>query len=302
MRVLVTGATGFIGRWLVEELRAAGHELVGRPDERVEITDAAAVAGLVEDARPEGVVHLAAVSFGPDASRDPDAAMLVNARGTRLLLDALAGLDPTPAAVVVSSSDVYGAPDPADLPLTEDAPARPVSAYGRSKLEQERVALAAAASGGLPVAVVRPFNHTGPGQRPEFVAPALARRVLAARDRGQDEIVAGNVDVRRDLGDVRDLATALRLTLEGLAGGSIPSGTILNVATGRSVAIRDVVGMIAEIAGVEVEPRIDPSLVRPGDPPEIRGDASRLTALTGWQPSIPLRQTLEDLVASLDRR
>jgi GDP-4-dehydro-6-deoxy-D-mannose reductase len=302
VRVLVTGAGGFVGRWLVEELRAAGHELPGPPGERVEITDAAAVARVVREARPEGVVHLAALSFGPDAARDPDAAMLVNARGTRTLLDGLAGLDPAPAVVVVSSSDVYGAPDPADLPLSEDAPTRPTSAYGRSKLEAERVAFSAARESGLALAVVRPFNQTGPGQRAEFVAPALARRILAARDRGEREIVVGNVDVRRDLGDVRDLARALRLILDGLAGGSIPSGAILNVATGRSVAIRDVVAMIAEIAGVEIEPRVDPSLVRPDDPPEIRGDASRLTELTGWGPTIPLRRTLEDLVASLGLR
>jgi GDP-4-dehydro-6-deoxy-D-mannose reductase len=300
VRVLVTGATGFVGRWLIEELRAAGHEIAGRPGERVDITDTAAVDRLVREARPEGVVHLAAVSFGPDATRDPDAAMLVNARGTKSLLDALAGLDPAPAVVLSSSSDVYGAPDPEDLPLTEDAPTRPTSAYGRSKLEGERVALAVAEPGPCRMAIVRPFNHTGPGQRPEFVAPALARRVLAARAAGDREIVVGNIDVRRDIGDVRDLARALRLILEALAARTIPSGTILNVATGRSVAIRDVVATIADIAGVEIEPRVDASLVRPDDPPEIRGDASRLTALTGWQPSIPLRRTLEDLVASLD--
>jgi GDP-4-dehydro-6-deoxy-D-mannose reductase len=302
VRVLVTGSTGFVGRWLVEELRATGHELVGRPGERTEITDAAAVAGLVQNARPEGVVHLAAVSFGPDASRDPDAAMLVNARGTRMLLDALAALDPTPAVVVVSSSDVYGAPDPSDLPLAEDAPTRPASAYGRSKLEQEQVALAAVADGALRVAVVRPFNHTGPGQRPEFVTPALARRILAARNQGRTEIVVGNVDVRRDIGDVRDLARALRLILEGLSGGAVPSGTVLNVATGRSVAIRDVLGMLAQIIGSDIEPRVDPSLLRANDPPDIRGDASRLRGLTRWEPEIPLRRTLEDLVASLDGR
>jgi GDP-4-dehydro-6-deoxy-D-mannose reductase len=301
VRVLVTGATGFVGRWLVAELGANGHEIAGGTS-RIEITSPDAVDALVRDARPDGVVHLAAVSYGPDATRDPDAAMLVNARGTRTLLDALDRLDRRAAVVAISSSDVYGAPDAADLPLTETAPTNPVSPYGRSKLEAERAALAVAAERRLPVAVVRPFNHTGPGQRPEFVAPALARRVLVARDAGDREIVVGNIDVRRDIGDVRDLARALRLVLQGLASGAIATGSILNVATGRSVAIRELIDEIATIVGTPVEPRVDPTLVRASDPPEIVGDASRLRQLTGWEPAIPLRQTLQDLVSSIDRR
>ncbi len=148
--------------------------------------------------------------------------------------------------------------------------------------------------------MTRSFNHTGPGQRPEFVAPALARRVLAARDGRRGEIVVGNLDVRRDFGDVRDVVRAYRLILEGLDAGTIESGSVLNVATGRSMAIRDLLTAIADIVGVGIRPVRDASLVRADDPPEIVGDASRLRELTGWQPSIPIRRTLEDLVADLD--
>ena len=188
---------------------------------------------------------------------------------------------------------------PEDLPLRESAPARPRSAYGRSKLLQEQTALTDGRDRGVAVAVTRSFNHTGPGQRPEFVAPALARRILAARAEGRSDIVVGNIDVRRDFSDVRDVVRAYRLLLEGLAAGTVPTGTVVNVASGRSVSIREVIALLADLVGVTVEPRVDPALVRVDDPPELVGDISLLRTLTGWEPRIPLRQTLADLVASL---
>lgn len=285
---------------MVDELVAGGHILAGPPGARVDVTDADAIAALVDDARPDGIVHLAGIAFGPDAARDPEAAERVNAGGTTALLRVVASRRQPPCVVVVGSSDVYGVPDPGDLPLTEQAPTRPVSAYGRSKLGQEHAALGAAREGAARIAVTRSFNHTGPGQRPEFVAPALARRVLAARDAHRVDIPVGNIDVRRDFGDVRDVVRAYRLILEGLAAGTIPSGSVLNVATGRSVAIGEMLAVVADIVGIAVRPRRDASLVRVGEPEEIVGDATRLRRMTGWQPSIPLRQTLADLVASIE--
>jgi len=114
------------------------------------------------------------------------------------------------------------------------------------------------------------------------------------------EISVGNIDVRRDLGDVRDVARAYRLLLEGLADGALGHATLVNVATGRAVAIRDVLSILCQLAGVEAEPIVDPALVRPDDPQEIVGDASRLRALTGWVPAIDLERTLADLFASIE--
>jgi GDP-4-dehydro-6-deoxy-D-mannose reductase len=300
MRVLVTGASGFVGRWMVEELAGAGHHVTGTPPRnRLDVNNEGAVAAFVARARPEGVVHLAGMAFGPDATRDPEAAARVNVDGTAVVLEAVRSVSPGAAVVVAGSADVYGSPNPWDLPLKESAPIRPTGPYGRSKLAQEEVALAAAREGSLAVVATRSFNHTGPGQRPEFVAPALARRILAARDQGLDAIRVGNIDVRRDIGDVRDVARAYRLILDGLAEGRIAPGTVVNVATGNSVAIRHVLGVLAEIVGVQVGSQVDPTLVRTDDPPEIVGDSSRLRSLTGWEPRIPLRQTLTDLVESL---
>ncbi len=146
----------------------------------------------------------------------------------------------------------------------------------------------------------RSFNHTGPGQRPDFVAPALAHRVLEARRSGSGDVVVGNLDVRRDLGDVRDVVRAYRLLLEGLRDGRVPPGSVVNVATGRSVSIRRILEILSAAGGVVPTPRVDPQLVRENDPPEIVGDAAALRRLTGWQPTIPLEQTLADLIASIE--
>ena len=301
MRVLVTGATGFVGRWLVRELEAAGHEVIAAPGSSdLDVTDGSAVARFVDAAQPDALAHLAGVSYAGDASRDPERALAVNEGGTRAILEVAAALRRPVATLVIGSSEVYGAPEASDLPLTEGGPLRTDQPYGLSKLAQERVALRLGEDLGVPVAVARSFNHTGPGQRPDFVAPALARRVLAARASGSDEVVVGNVDVRRDLGDVRDVVRAYRLLVEGLVGGSIPPGTVANVATGSSVAIRSVLERLAQAAGVHVTLKVDPSLVRANDPPDIVGDATLLRRLTGWVPTIPLETTLADLMASLD--
>jgi GDP-4-dehydro-6-deoxy-D-mannose reductase len=302
VRVLVTGSAGFAGRWLMSELRSAGHVVTGdRPDgRRVDIVDRAAIGDLVDTARPDLVLHLAAVSFGPDAQADPNEALRVNVGGTAALLEVLGRLASRPALVVVSSSDVYGSPADEDLPLDESAPTLPERAYGLSKLGQESVAIARAGGLGLRVVVARPFNHTGPGQPPRFAVPAFAARILAARSEGHTEITAGNIDVRRDFGDVRDTVRAYRLLGEALVDGSIDSGRVFNIATGLATRIGDLIDRLAVAAGHPVTVRIDPALVRSDDPPCIVGDAGALHALTGWAPEIPLERTLSEILAAAE--
>lgn len=302
MRVYVTGASGFVGRWLARELEEAGHEVAPPPGSpQIEITDADALRVDLERARPDAVVHLAAISFAPDAGADPAGAMAVNVAGTDALMRAIASLDPRPAVLAISSSEVYGTPSPEALPLTELAPLRPRTIYGLTKVGQEAAAVWGALRHGLRLVVARPFNHTGPGQRPVFAVPAFVQRVLAVRNAEADSIRAGNIDVRRDIGDVRDVVRAYRLLLERMESGWPASPTTFNVASGRAVAIGEVIETLCRLVGVEPRIAVDPDLVRPGDPPEIVGDARALTDAVGWRPEVPLATTLADMLEEAQR-
>lgn len=306
MRVLVTGATGFAGRWLVRDLEAAGHTTIPTPRrDELDLRDAQAVGAFVATTAPDAIAHLAGIAYGPDARRAPDDAFAVNAGGTRTILAAAEAIAPDLPVLVVSSSEVYGAPRALDLPIAESAPIRAEQPYGRSKVGLERAAADAAGRGVRRIAIGRPFNHTGPGQRLEFVVPALARRVIDAARDGRSTIAAGNVDVRRDFADVRDVARAYRLILEALARGELASGPqprVYNIATGRSTPIREIATAFGALAGLDVGIEIDPALVRSDDPAEIRGDASRIATDLGWRPTIPLEDTLRDVFADVRAR
>jgi GDP-4-dehydro-6-deoxy-D-mannose reductase len=296
VRILVTGATGFVGRWLIRELEAAGHEVDALPrDPGLDFARSSDVAAVVALAQPDAVAHLAGVTFLPDAERDPDHATRVNVDGTRAILEALDAARSDAVFLVTSTADVY-APD-APLPINELARVAPRSAYGRSKVAQEEVARAAA-RGGRPVTIVRAFNHVGPGQRPVFVVPALARRVLAVHAGEADAIPIGDVTARRDFTDVRDVVRAYRLLLEGMSGPTERSteATVVNVGSGRSVSIEEVLRMLCSIAGVEPVWRVDDAQLRPNEIPDRVADTTLLRWLTGWEPRIPLETSLRDVL------
>ncbi len=291
MRVLVTGARGFVGRHLVAHLRERGDEIV-EVDREVDVTDGEAMASAVAEAAPEAVCHLAALSHVGDSWRDPEAAERVNVGGTAHLLAALrhAGLDAL--TLLVSSAEVYGIVEPGELPLTEARPPRPVSPYGRSKLEAEQVAREAARQFAQRVVVARPFNHVGPGQARSFVVPALISRLLEAREEGRAVVAVGDLSARRDFTDVRDVVRAYR----GLLEHGRP-GETYHVASGHDVAIGELATELVERLAPGVRLEVDPALVRPVEVPVLRGDASKLARATGWSPRIPLSRSLEDVIA-----
>jgi len=299
MKVLVTGATGFAGCWLMRELTDAGHDAVAAPPSAaLNIADMRAVAQLVDAVRPDAIAHLAAVALAPAAVADPERALRAAVVGTQAVFEAVRVAGRRCAVLVSGSSDVYGDPDAGDLPLSEDAPLGPTRLYGVIKMAQEAVALAAGARYRIPVVVTRSFNHVGPGQRPGFVIPEFVGRVRAVREGAASDIPVGNLDIRRDLTDVRDVARAYRLLLEAVAAG-LGAPLVVNVASGHSISIREVLGLLCQIAGIEAKVRVDAALVRPGEPAEIIGSPALLASLTGWRPEIPLERTLENVLTDV---
>jgi nucleoside-diphosphate-sugar epimerase len=311
MRVLVTGADGFVGRRLVARLVETGHKVTAacRPsdeperwqDDRwgeavrtvpFELTDGAGMREALRDAH-DAVVHLAAVASVREARQDPGLAWVVNAAGTARLMDGLlrardeVGSDPV--VLMVSSAEVYGAGPAA--PRVETDPARPQSSYAASKAGSEIAALEAWRRAELPVIVARPFTHTGPGQRPPYVVPAFIERLAAAKAGGSRRVPTGNLQPVRDMLDVRDVVEAYLALLE-----RGEPGETYNVARGEGIALDQLFRRIAKIVGVEAEPFPDASLLRSGDIPHLVGDASKLRQATGWAPRITLDQTLRDMV------
>ena len=299
MRALVTGADGFVGRWLTEHLEGAGDDVwqatgmragEGPRRRQIDLRDDASVREALAWARPDAVYHLAAVAFGPDAAGDIGHAVDVTVRGTAFLLEAAARLAQPPTVLIPSSSEVYGAP-PGGGKIDESQPLAPVSPYGATKVAQEALGLAYQRSAAIPVVVARAFNHIGPGQRESFAVPSFAAQLAEiAAGRAEPVVRAGNLAAERDFTDVRDVVRAYRLLV---AGGH--SGAPFNVASGRAVAVSELLGMLIERSGRQVEVVIDPARLRPIDVPAITSDSSRLRSLTGWQPEWDLRRTLHDV-------
>jgi GDP-4-dehydro-6-deoxy-D-mannose reductase len=311
LNVLVTGADGFVGRWVVRALLGRGDAVIGAvrpagpgldglseaerravrwvPLELGDVESVRRTAGLPVDA----VVHLAAVASGTDAMADPGYAWAVNAAGTARLLGELgrrrASDGSDPRVLLASTAEVYG--PGAARPRTETDATTPRSPYAASKLGAELAARETALRTGLRVVVARAFPHTGPGQDERFVAAAFARRLRGARLARSRAVKVGNLEPVRDFLDVRDVAAAYVLLL---ACGE--SGEVYNVASGEGLTLRDLFERLAAIVGVDAIAEPDPELIRPADIPHLVGDASKLRSTTGWAPTIPLEQSLRELV------
>jgi GDP-4-dehydro-6-deoxy-D-mannose reductase len=299
MRAVVTGGLGFVGRHLVAHLRDAGDEVTTldhKGDLAVDVTDGQAVAAALAEAAPDAVYHLAGWADVGASWTDPVTVLRVNAEGTLHVLRACtaAGVD---RVLAVASADVYGVVTEEELPLTEASPLRPTSPYAASKLAADALALQAFLGHGLGVVRVRPFNHLGPGQSEQFVAPAIAARIARAERDGTDTIPVGNLSARRDLTDVRDVVRAYRLLIE-----RGEAGEVYNVCSGVDVSIQTLADLLVGLARRPVRLVTDPDLLRPVDLPVLRGDATRLHAATGWKPEIPIEQTVADLLDDMRQR
>lgn len=310
MRVLVTGADGFVGRHLVRRLLQDGNQVAAacRPGGNrvswkeprgaglevvpLELTDDASITAAVGWGA-DAIVHLAAVASVREAISDPGTAWVVNAAGTARLVHAAATLrvagQGDAVVLLISSGEVYGPGGPA--PRRETDPPLPHSSYAASKLAAELAGLEAWRRTGIRVIIARPFTHTGPGQTTRYVLPALVERMRAAKASGATSIPTGSLTSVRDFLDVRDVVEAyVALLAHGVAGETY------NVARGEGIALADLFGRLTQLVGVRVEPKTDPALTRAADIPHLVGDSTKLRRATNWAPSITLEQTLRELV------
>jgi GDP-4-dehydro-6-deoxy-D-mannose reductase len=297
MRALVTGASGFVGRYLCAHLERTGDEvavvdtIAAEAADAVDITDADAVRGAVERAAPEVVYHLAALSHVGESWKQGERLTQVNVVGTENVVNACRSVA-VHRIVVVGSAEQYGATSRHDPPVREDAPMRPVTPYGQSKLAAETAALEAFHHHGLPVVCVRAFNHTGPGQPPQFLVPGIATRIAAAERLGLDQVTIGNGTPVRDFSDVRDVVHAYRL----LAERGEP-GETYNVASGVGMRIEDLARRLLRLSSRPLELITDhPELTRPVDASILVGDPAKLAGATGWTPEFSLDRTLADVL------
>jgi GDP-4-dehydro-6-deoxy-D-mannose reductase len=290
VKALVTGAGGFVGPYLSAHLESMGDEVVGT-DAEVDITDGEGVRKAFLDVRPEVVYHLAAASHVGTSWSAPVDVVRVNVEGSlNVFLAALeAGVE---RVLLIGSAEQYGRLTPDLLPVAETTPLRPVSPYGASKAGAEMMASHVFRGRGLPVVSVRAFNHLGPGQSEALVASTIAKQVAEAERAGGGVVRTGNLEARRDFTDVRDVVRAYRLLVE-----RGEPGEAYNVCSGRDVAIQDIADHLAGQATAEVTFELDPERLRPADVPVVRGDSSKLRGATGWEPTIPLEQTLGDVLA-----
>lgn len=298
---LVTGAAGFAGSHLLDQLAADGVPTVAwyRPHGQapraldgvrwhgVDLLDAAAVRDAIRDTQPSVIFHCAGAAHVGQSWDTTAATLRVNVIGTHHLVEAVRQHVPGAALLITSSALVYG---PSLDAIDESHPLTPNSPYGLSKIAQE---LVGTASGGHPrTFVARPFNHFGPRQEASFVSAAFARQIAEIEAGLKPPVIeVGNLSARRDLTDVRDTVHAYRLMVER----GVP-GRPYNICRGEAVAVQTVLDLLVSFARVSVHVVSDPARYRPNDSPIVLGNPARAASELGWTPRIPLEQTLNDLL------
>jgi len=289
VRVVVTGARGFVGRRLVPRLEREGCAVLA-VDRELEISQAVGVGEAFARARPDAIVHLAAQSSLIAAEADPPRAYRVNYLGTRAVLEAARHYAPRARVLLVSSAQVYGSAQPGTEPFDESAPLRPRSVYDWTKAAGDLLG-AWYADRGLDVLRVRPFNHTGAGQDRVFFASAMAFQIAQMEaGRCSPVLAVGNLESVRDFLDVEDVVEAyVRLLQPGVASG------IYNVASGRGWTMREVLDLLLARTALSPKIQVDEARFRPTD--VSVGTAAKIEAATGWKPTRALGDTLAGLLA-----
>jgi GDP-4-dehydro-6-deoxy-D-mannose reductase len=308
MRVLITGINGFVGGHLAEHLLAeTSWQIIGVAREATlslatlrehvqlhaaDLLDADAVQRLLRETRPDAIFHLAAQAHAPTSFRDPAGTLTTNVLMQLNLFEAVRAAQLDPTFLIVCTGEEYGAVQPHELPVDEDTPLRPVSPYAVSKVAQDMLAYQYHAAYQLKTIRVRPFNHTGPRQEDRYAPTAFAHQIARIEAGLQPPTVSvGNLAAQRDFSDVRDVVRAYRLAVE-----QGEPGAVYNIGSGQAVAIQAILDQLIALSHATIEVQPDPERMRPADVPLIVCDSSRFRQRTGWQPQIPLAQTLHDVL------
>jgi GDP-4-dehydro-6-deoxy-D-mannose reductase len=293
--IFVTGASGFVGRHFRQLIEASKDWRIAAAPAEMDLRDTNSVERSLEalPGAPDAVLHLAAQSNVPQAFADPESTFDVNFLGSLRLLRALKKIHFNGRFLFVGSADAYGLVAEAQLPVGEDQPLKPRNPYAVSKAATESLIYQWSQTEGLNAAVVRPFNHIGPGQDERFAIAAFARQIVEiSLGLCPARICVGDIDVGRDFSDVRDVVRAYLALISMEA-----SGPVYNVGSGTESLLRDVLQRLLQIADVRAEILIDPQRMRLAEQRHMRADTGRLVADTGWQPLYSLDQTLIDILA-----
>ena len=308
-KALITGINGFVGSHLAESLLKTGREVFGTYAEGDHLNHLSAIRDkillfpcliqneeevyqVIRTVLPDEIYHLAGMAFVVDAWQNPKLAFDINALGTMNLYEAVIKNRLNPWILSVLSADVYGVVHEEEMPLKEDRALRPIHPYGLSKATADLIGYHYFYAYNLPIVRVRPFNHIGPRQSPKFVCSDFACQI-ARIEKGLHEsfIEIGNLEAKRDFTDVRDMVRAYGMLIE-----KGKAGEVYHVASEQAVSIDFILNSLLGMSQVPIEIRTNPTKLRRSDAPLQIGDCSKLKADTGWAPSIPLKQTLEDIL------
>jgi len=313
MNILITGISGFAGSFLAEyilkaqssELKAQslfGTVFSARESSNLQniedqlhlfagdLSDRGFVKKVLDESSPDLIFHLAAMAFVGESLRNPEKVILNNIQIQLNLLEEIRAQGLKPKILIVGSADEYGLVAPADNPLSENQPLLPVSPYGLSKLAQDMMGYVYYKSFNLPIVRVRPFNHIGPRQSPQFVVPAFAKQIAEAEaNLIKPEVRVGNLSAKRDFTDVRDMVKAYWLALQK---GDL--GEVYNLGSGKAYEIGWVLKTLISMSKKEIKIKIDPSLLRAVDLPVTMCNQQKFAAQTLWKPTFSIEETLLD--------
>ena len=292
MKLLLTGANGFVGRYV-----RAALPCIPLPD-GLDLRDRAALTAAVAAIQPDTVLHLAAQSFVPASFENPRETFDINFYGTLNLLEALQAAGFKGRMLFVGSGDIYGQVAEAALPVREDHPLHPRNPYAVSKVAAEALCYQWSQTSGFAIIMVRPFKHIGPGQSPRFAIADFAKQVMEIRlGRRAPVLQVGDIDVTRDFTDVRDVVRAYGLLLE-----QGRNGAVYNVCSGREYDIRDLLRRLMVLAGVDARMEQDQARLRPAEQRRMVASFEALHRDTGWQPAITIEQSLQDLLNDWEKQ